>query len=149
MQDTWSREETELAILMNTFAESLLDTPDDEVVRLAAEAGEDVDTTTDATRALLLGGVKAFRQRKLDEAWEEYQRQLVTFRENRVAIPKEPQARRALLNSFFAQYPQAKTTFLTVQHRDFKNFSDDDIESFLKQLGALGVFDAGKDGDDQ
>jgi hypothetical protein len=34
---------------------------------------------------------------------------------------------------------------LTVQHRDFTNLSDEDVESCLQQLAALDALDAAKD----
>jgi hypothetical protein len=37
--------------------------------------------------------------------------------------------------------PEIGAALLTAQHREFQDLTDADIQSFLEQLGALGVLD--------
>ena len=47
----------------------------------------------------------------------------------------------ALLDVTIAQHQQAGR-MLTAQHRDFTKMTDEDVESWLQQFGALGLLDA-------
>ena len=56
-------------------------------------------------------------------------------------LPTSSGERRQLLEAVIARHQQADR-MLTAQHRDFKEMTDDDVESWLQQFGALGLLDA-------
>ncbi len=56
-------------------------------------------------------------------------------------LPRDNSERRTLLNAVLAQKPDLQSLALTAQHRELKDLTDADIESFLKQLAELGLLD--------
>ena len=130
--------------MMNTIAESVLEMSDQQILSEAEEVFDQAYVAADRVREVLQSSVKAYRQRHLFEALEEYHREVAQLREKRFEFPSTPEGKRQLLGSVFQRFPQMQNTFLTVQHRDFKSLSDEDIESFLTQLKLLGAFGHGE-----
>jgi hypothetical protein len=122
--------------LFAVMAESSLQDTDAEVLR---EAGPNASEKAERVRACLLDGVKAFKQRALDRALVAYREEVRRYKQKQFVLPEKSADRRELLHSVFNRFPQGEKTFLTLQHREFKNLSDSDVESLLKQLEALGV----------
>ena len=55
------------------------------------------------------------------------------------SLPTSPEERRKLLTLVMNRKPELGRALVTLQNRDFKNFTDVDIQSCLEQLGVLGV----------
>jgi hypothetical protein len=124
--------------LFDALAEDSLIETDEEVL---AEAGVQAGERADEVRLSLLNEVKSYRQRLLNDAMLVYKEEVRRFKAKSYAIPQGSGERRALLDSIFQRFPQNERTFLTLQHRGFKNLTDEDVESCLRQLEALGVLD--------
>ena len=111
------------------------------LVREEGRAPEDVAAQT---RQLLQNTMKKFRQRALVAAREEHEREQARFAAIKCELPKNPKERRQLLDALIAQHQQAGQV-LTAQHRDFAEMTDEDVESWLQQFGALGLLNAKPD----
>lgn len=126
--------------LMNRLAESMEVTSADELLE------EDTGLTADAVergegiRNLLLQEVMNYRKSLAEEAMRQHAVTISEFLKNPYRLPDDPEAQRGLLQRVFTDYPHLQAS-LTLQHRDFRNLSDSDVESLLKQLAALGVFE--------
>ena len=55
------------------------------------------------------------------------------------SLPNTPEDRRKLFTLVMTRKPELGQALVTLQNREFKNFTDADIQSCLEQLGALGV----------
>lgn len=133
--------EKELRAIMYALAESVAEAADEEILAEASEEGNDPGTAAEQIRNLLRNAVKAYQQRKLREAQQQYEHRVAAMREKTYALPVTTEGRRALLTAVFARVPEMQDALLTTQHRDFTSFTDTDIESYLKQLKELGVLD--------
>jgi hypothetical protein len=137
-----SNYEEQLANIMSRLADSVLDLSDEEIFTEARERGMDPDVEAERVRNVLRQASKAHRQKKLQEAKRAYERQVAGMRTRRYDLPASPMERRELLAAVFAAKPDIQSAMLTAQHRDFRELSDTDVETFLKQLKELGVLDS-------
>lgn len=131
----------ELRALQKSLSESVLSTPDEQLLEEVKEEGLDPLVVAEETRALLLNTVKRFKQRALVAAKEEHRQKAAQIAEQRFRLPADAAAKRQLLDAVIAQHQQAGR-MLIAQHRDFTEMTDDDIESWLQQFGALGLLGA-------
>lgn len=129
------------AALMEALAETTFATSDAELVEECHLAGEDPAGVAAATRMVLLTAAKDFRQRHLRAAASQYKKRIAEMGTRWVDLPDAPSERRTLLASLFAVHPGMQSAYLTIQHRDFKELSDADVESCLIQLAELGLLD--------
>jgi len=134
--------EKELRAIMYAMAESVAEAADEEILAEAGEEGNDPGTAAEQIRNMLRNAFKAYQQRKLREAQQQYGHRVAAMREKTYALPATPEKRRALLAVVFARVPEMHAALLTAQNRDFTSFTDADIESYLKQLHELGVLDS-------
>ncbi len=134
--------EKERERLLFAVAESVLEMSESQALGEVRQSGEDPTEVARRTRLLLWSQAKVSRKKPLFDALREYQIQVERMRARKTNLPETPQARRDLMLSLFHRYPQMQSAFMTVQHREFKSWSDSDIESFLRQLQELGAIDA-------
>ncbi len=139
MFDRSSRHETALSGLMNGMAEAVLSQSDEELLAETVSEGEDPSLAAASVRDILRTASKTYRQRHLRAAAVEYQKRSASLKRGWIDLPEAAGDRRTLLASVFARNPQMQSAFLTVQHREFKELSDADVESCLLQLRELGV----------
>jgi hypothetical protein len=130
-----------LAHVMNTLAESTLDLSDEEVEAEIREEGDDPKETADHIRKLLRKAVKEHQQRHLIEAQERYEARIAAMNDEESFLPASAEEQRDLFMSVMTNKPEVGTALLTAQHRDFKDLTEADIKSYLKQLKALGALD--------
>jgi hypothetical protein len=147
MFDHSAKHQRALAGLMNGLGESILTQSDEELLAETTALGENPRAAAAEVRDVLRGAAKTFRQRHLRAAAAEYQRRAASLKRGWLDLPATPGDRRAMLASVFARNPRMESAFLTVQHREFKELSDADVESCLLQLKELGVLDEGDEGD--
>jgi hypothetical protein len=127
----------ELWNLMTVLADSVLDASDDEIL----EETERAEGIADDTRALLLEGVRTMRQERRQRARDEYEESVSSMSMQETGrIPKAVTEQRALLFQIMSERPQVSAA-LTAQFRDFRELSDEDVLSYLRQLQELGVMD--------
>ena len=130
---------------MRAFFEALADNvdslSDEELLTEVREEGRSPEDVAKQTRLLLQDTVKKFKQRALFAAREQHKQKEERLAGLRFELPTNPAERRQLLNGVITQHQQAGR-ILIAQHRDFKEMTDDDVESWLQQFGALGLLDA-------
>lgn len=131
----------QLRALRKGLADSVLSASDDELIEEVRDEGLDPDAVAEETRALLLKTIKDFKQRALVTAREQHRQKAARLAAERYQLPASPEDRRQLLDAVIAQHQQMGR-MLIAQHRDFKELTDDDVESWLQQFGALGLLDA-------
>jgi hypothetical protein len=137
---TKSNDEKLLEALIDALDEANEQASDEEILQDAQLAG--IDTAAQATRAkrLLLDVVTKHQKRALYAAKAGYQDKIKTLSTNTYALPPSPEERRRLFALAIARQPQYAEMY-TTQHRDLKDLTDADIESYLEDLAALGILD--------
>lgn len=140
------RYESELRAIMLSIADSIEDATDGDIIEEINAQGRNPDAVAQEVCNVLLNSVKAFHKLKLLDAKEKYRENVLSLRESFYEFPASPEECRNLLFSAINDNPYIATA-LTAQFRDFKNLSDDDVLSLLKQLQRLGVLKDAKKGD--
>lgn len=129
------KEEEQLERLYEQLAESVLSLSDSDLLSVY---GESAQRDADSVSRLVQQATTAVRKKKLTDAKGAYEQQVATIRAKRHNIPENPQKRIELLMSVVAKQPNVRNV-LTAQFRDFKEMSEADVESALKQLFDLGL----------
>lgn len=127
----------------NAMADSVEAASDEELLADARSAGVDPNQTKSHVQQLLRGVVKVSKQRRLEQAHAEYEASVAAFRTAAKKIPVLPKEQRALLTHVFQTHPQIRS--VTLQHREFSELTDSDVQSLLAQLEQLGMLE-GNDG---
>lgn len=133
--------EKELQAIMYALAESVAEASDEDILTETQEEGENPEVAAERVRNVLLGAVKDFRQRRLVEAQRQYELHIATMEKKNYILPTSTGERRKLLDLVLSRQPVMRSALLTSQYRDFKDLTDDDVGSYLRQLQELGAFD--------
>lgn len=141
--------EEELNNLMEGVAEYTLDMSDEEIRDEIRDEGGAPDKAAEETRDILRKAVKAFRQRKLNEAQVLYEEQVASFSKKTYSLPDSMEEQRNLLMNVLVSNSQMRSAVLTAQNREFKDLPDSEVTSYLKQLQALGALDEISPGGDE
>ncbi len=132
--------EGELAAIMNALAESVAEASDEEILEDVRVHGEDPTEAARQTKDVLLNTLKLHGQRRLHEAQQQYDVRIADMRAKTYQLPVSGEERRQLLNLVLTRQSAVRSV-LTAQYREFTSLSDDDVESFLRQLQELGFLD--------
>lgn len=133
---------------MNALAEQAVNATDEEISQDFAAEGDNPRDCANRVQSVLLGSVQRFKRNRLHAAMERHKQNTRAFQTTVESLPASPAARRALLDSVLSRAPDVTNMVaITVQHRDFKSLSDEDIETVLRQLHHLGLLDANRPGD--
>jgi hypothetical protein len=127
-----------VARILNGLAEHIETVPDQELLDDIRREGEDPQQIATQVKSLLLGAVKAHRQRELNAARAGYAQEVSAIKSREIHLPADPQIKRALFAAVLNQRPQLQAA-LTLQNRDFSTLTDDDIDAHLRKLEMLGV----------
>lgn len=133
--------EEELRRLMDSLAESILESHDEDFANTEAGERNKEETRAEEVRMVLLEGVQRVRRERLRSAEEQYQARLAEIRAKRHAVPATREGRRKLLAKALSRKREVREAVLTLQHRDFSALTDSDVETLLVQLFELGVLD--------
>lgn len=133
----------DLDAIFEGLLNSIQEASPEEIAEELRSAGVDVDAIAGDVKDALLAGVRRFEQRKLTAAREQYKSRMQAPK--KYVLPATAADRRDQFLAILAARPQMKR-MLTVQHRDFSNLTDADIESALEELGELGFFDEPESG---
>src|SRR5713226_9297353 len=133
MADKMRDYEQELTSFMNGMAESVAEMSDEELTQELAE--EPVDS--EQVRRLLLNTIKECKQRLLVEAQKRYDEHVAALVSDEFEIPSGLEEQREMITSILASNPLLGAGLLTAQYRDFNELSDEDVESYLRQLMKL------------
>jgi hypothetical protein len=128
----------EFEAIMDGIEDSVLEASDEEILAEAREAGEDVKVSAERLRSRLLEVVNGFKRERLLIARKERARALADLEKARASLPTSHDERRTLLQAVLAQHSDVRGR-LTAQYRDLTRLSDEDVESCLRHLQALGV----------
>jgi len=132
-------DEEKLDALIDALGDSILEASDEDILDELRMSGVAPEAEAARLKALMLGTVKAFRQRALEAARAAYGRQIEQMDKKPYSIPKTPEQRRKLF-SFIAQQPQF-AEFVTAQYRNLEDLTDNDIETYLEDLAELGILE--------
>ena len=132
-------DQEKLDALVDALGDSILEASDEDLLEELRMRGVDPDAEAARLKTMMLGTVKAFRQRALEAARAAYSRQIEKMDKKPYSLPKTPKERRQLF-SFFTQQPQF-AEFVTAQYRDLENLTDNDIETYLEDLAELGILE--------
>lgn len=136
------KHEEQLMLVMNMLADSLAEAPESEVLEEVRHGHENLLDEANEVRAILGNACRDYLQRKLREARQAYEAALSQLQQTEYDLPSTTSERRSLLYSVLTRRPDFEAVVMTTQFRDFKNLTDDDVLSLLKQLKELRLLDA-------
>jgi hypothetical protein len=113
---------------------------DEEILAEAREEGTDPRVKADQLRRMADALAREVRLRPLRAARAQYEREHAALQARTRELPDSPAERRALLQRAFTRRPELQG-LLTAAARDLKDVPDDDVESMLRNLAALGGLD--------
>lgn len=129
----------ELSVVMFALADSIESATDSEVIEEIKQSGQNLEVIAQDVRKVLLDSLKTFRKRRLIEAKERHKMNVLKIETGTFELPATSQERRELLFTVLNDNPYMAKGLLTAHFRDFKDLSDDDVESMLRQLQQLGA----------
>lgn len=127
----------QLRSIIDAMNDSLLNASEEEIRDEAAAMGVDLTRNAQRLKQMFNDTAKAFKKRKFVEAQQEYERQTTRYQSSSFETPKTAADKRALLQLVAAQYAQTGGG-LTAKFRDLESISDNDLDSLLQELAALG-----------
>jgi hypothetical protein len=131
-------DEKTLEALVTALDEADSEATDDEILQEAKLAGINTSAEAAHTKTLLLNVVTQFQKRALREAQAGYLQEVQSLSSASYALPNSPEQRRQLFELVVAKQPQYSQMY-TTQHRDLKDLTDADVDSYLEDLAALGI----------
>lgn len=141
---TKSRDEgMQLAALMDAVAESIISATDRELIEDAKSQGIDMKAESVRVSNVLDRAILSAKKKRLQAAQVAHAQSVNEISKRESRIPSDSVAKRWLLDRVVKRKPGMQQTVmtLTLQHRDFKELSDRDVDSALRQLDALGLID--------
>jgi len=123
MPDKSPNEADRLARMIDGLGEQISAAPDEELLEAAREEGRDVGQTSVRVKGILKHAVSRDTAAMASRSFE---------------LPETKDGRRKLFMAAIAQLPQLQPAF-TLQNREFKDFSDDDIEVQLRKMALLDL----------
>ena len=135
----FDKHEEELMNLMFGLSESIAEASESELLEEAKRNKVNLLDEAEEVRGILRSAGRAYLQRKLLASREAYEEAVAGMQKRACDLPETAIQRRQLLASILEEHPDFKPIVVTVQHRNFNGLTDEDIVSFLRQLGALGL----------
>jgi hypothetical protein len=139
----WAREEAER--VLDQIAESIEMGDAVEIAADLKDSGNDLSDVVAETKEAALAGIKQFRQQRLHHARERYQESSSRIERRAKRFGGSPEERRRRFFLVIESSPDLKSA-LTMQHRNLNELTDEDIESALDDLEALGALEESDDG---
>jgi hypothetical protein len=133
------RNPTKLDTLFANLAQGVRNASPEDLLAEAKAEGQDTEHIASGVRATLLEAVRSFEQRKLHAARHGYRKRSTELRGRRAVLPSTPAARLALLMK--AARSDERVAKVTARFRDFKDLTDEDVQSALDDLMELGALD--------
>jgi hypothetical protein len=125
--------EEELDRLMSFLAESVAQMSDSEITKEYSSEPR--------TKEVFKATLKDLRKEKLREARAAYDVAARGLSLRLYDLPSSNSERRVLLSTILSRRPDLGSLAFTAQHRELKDLTDSDVESFLRQLAELGLLD--------
>lgn len=132
----WRQEES--ARVLNELAATIEAAEPAELATALQEGGHDLGEIESRMKTAALAGIKQFKQQGLHRARERYRESSARIeRQSRGLKGSSADRRRRLFNALEAN-PDLRSS-LTVQHRNFNEMTEEDIDSALEEMEILGV----------
>ena len=132
----WTRAETEL--VLEELAASIETSEPAELAADFRDSGDDLSVIENRMKTAAIKGIKAFKQQGLHHARERYQQSSLRIGRQLRSLSGSSDDRRRRLFSALQAHPGIEAS-LTIQHRDFGEMTEDDINSALEEMEILGV----------
>ncbi len=129
----------QLQSLIDGLSEPLISISDEEIRNQVREDGLNVKKLGDLGRKILGEALEIYKSNTLKQARNQYQVRLAAFHATKFFLPTSFEEKLKLLKECLEKHAFVKDAVLTTQHRDFKNLSEADLDSMLRQLHALGL----------
>lgn len=130
---------TRLEVLFANLADGVENASPEDLVADAKAEGLDTEEIASTVRATLFDAVRSFEQRKLHAARHGYRKRSSELKSRRIMLPSTPAERLALLKR--AASNDERVAKVTARFRDFKDLTDEDVQSTLEDLMELGALD--------
>lgn len=128
-----------LQSLIDGLSEPLVSASDEEIYDQINEEGLDVKKLGNLGRQILGKALEVHKSNALKQARIQYQVRLAAFHATNFFLPTSFEEKLKLLKECLEKHAFVKDAVLTTQHRDFKNLSEADLDSMLRQLHTLGL----------
>ena len=138
MPDKSPNEADRLARIIDGLGEQIRTASDEELLEAAREERRDVGETSARVKGILKHALRSHQQVQLIAAREGYRRDTAAMAARSFELPETNEERRKLFMAAITQLPQLQPAF-TMQNREFKDFSDDDIEVQLRKMALLDL----------
>jgi hypothetical protein len=132
-------DEEKLLNLMRGLGERVIALPDGELAEELRADGVDPDEIAREGGRIRRQALKDFRLSDLRAARARYERHAAEYEGARGLLPGTPDTRRAALDAILASPTAASLAHITAQFRDLKEMSDEDVDSYYRQMLLLGV----------
>lgn len=133
------RSRTRLEVLLANLAEGVENASPEDLVADAKAEGLDTEKIASTVRGALFDAVRSFEQRKLHAARHGYRKRSSELKSRRIMLPSTPAERLALLKR--AARNDERFAKVTARFRDFKDLTDEDVQSALEDLMELCPLD--------
>jgi hypothetical protein len=130
-------DEKKIRAFFEALADNVESLSDEELLGEVWEEGQSPSDMAKRTRLLLQDTVQTFKERSVATK-EGSPQQAKRADASSVQLPTSAAERRQLLNALIAKNQQA-AQLLVARRRLFEELTDDDVESWLEQLGSLGL----------
>ena len=130
---------TKLETLFANLAQGVENASPEDLLAEAKAEGQDTEQIASNVRATLFNAVRSFEQRKLHAARHGYRKRSTELKSRRIVLPSTPTERLALLKR--AAGNDERVAKVTARFRDFKDLTDEDVQSALEDLIELGALD--------
>ena len=140
--------ELELFNVMSAMGDIEFEMSEEELLDEIRQEGKDIEKEAEYVREVFKTAIKEYRQAPLREAQKKYEDHLSKIEMRDFELPGTAPERRNLLSGLLARKPEFGS-LMTAQHRDFKDVTDADVESYLKQLIELGALESESEEDSE
>jgi len=130
------KHDDELDLLMSFLAESVAQMNDDQI---REEYGDEPGSRT---KEIFKAAIREFGRQKVRQARSEYESAAKALSSRSYNLPSGRSERRELFSAILSKRPDLCSPAFTAQHRELRDLTDSDIESFLRQLAELGLLDS-------
>lgn len=130
-----------LRSLIDGLSGPLVSASDEEIRDQAIEDGLDLKQLGELGRGILGKALEVHMSNALIQARNQYQVRLAAFHATKLFLPTSFEEKLKLLKECLEKHAFVKDAVLTTQHRDFKNLSESDLDSMLRQLHTLGILE--------
>ena len=134
---TNDRSKQDLKSALDSLANEILESPNEEILHLYKEAGISPDEGPNRIKTVLSEKLNSFRRQRIRTARQNNESSIKTGKS--IAIPETYGEQRTLLEKLLSS-PNIPEP-LTVSFRDGKGIPDEDLKSILEDLADLGILE--------